>query len=98
MRYTNMPRNGRMMMKRTQKVLDRPLRSLLRKRSLKTHHRHMNQARKMKNSNMASRNEPLSLNMCADSSGQGGAGREIRGGPQLTLFATGVSEAPAGTR
>ena len=44
-------------------VFAMPPRSRLRKRSPKIHHRHMNQAKKMKNSNIASRNDPLSSNI-----------------------------------
>src|SRR3954447_23414205 len=51
-----------MMMKSAHNVFAPPPRSLLRKRSPKTQNRHMNQATKMKNSNSASRKEPLSLN------------------------------------
>ena len=47
----------------TQRVLAAPPRSLLRKMSPKTQNRHMIQAKNRKNSNRASRNEPLSLNM-----------------------------------
>jgi hypothetical protein len=36
---------------------------LLRKMSLITQNKHMNQAKNRKNSNRASRNDPLSLNM-----------------------------------
>ena len=62
-RYTSIPRIGRMMMNSTQTVLATPPMSRLRKMSPKTHQRHMNHAKKMKNSNIASRNEPLSLNI-----------------------------------
>ena len=52
-----------MMTKNTQNVFATPLRSLLRKMSPITQNRHMNQAKNRKNSNRASRNDPLSLNM-----------------------------------
>src|SRR3954454_16926691 len=61
-RYTSIPRIGRMMMNSAHRVFAPPPRSLLRKRSPKTQNRHMNQATKMKNSNSASRNDPLLLN------------------------------------
>ena len=54
-----------MITKMIQKVLPPPPRSLLRKMSPSTQNRHMNQAKKRKNSKSASRNEPLSLNMGA---------------------------------
>src|SRR4051794_32118894 len=47
---------------KAQNVFATPPRSRLRKRSPRIHHRHMNQAKNMKNSNNASRNEPLSSN------------------------------------
>ena len=50
------------MMNNAQSVLASPPRSALRNRSPKIHHRHMNQAKKMKNSNIANRNEPLLSN------------------------------------
>src|SRR6476661_191648 len=63
MRYTKIPSHGMTMTKITQSVLPPPPRSLLRKMSLRTQNRHMNHAKNRKNSNRASRNEPLSLNM-----------------------------------
>src|SRR5690349_24236228 len=63
MRYTRMPSHGMMITKITHIVLAPPPRSLLRKMSPRTQNRHMNQAKNKKNSNKASRNEPLSLNM-----------------------------------
>src|SRR3954453_14937109 len=63
MRYTSMPTNGTMMMNSAQRVLTPPLRSRLRNKSPKIQNRHMNQAKKMKNSSKASRNDPLLLNM-----------------------------------
>src|SRR4051794_32483779 len=50
------------MMNSDHTVFATPPTSLLRKRSPKTHHRHMNQAKKTKNSNIASRNDPLLSN------------------------------------
>src|SRR3954468_4374896 len=50
------------MRNRVHNVLAPPPRSLLRKRSAKTQNRHMNQANQMKNSNVASKNDPLSSN------------------------------------
>src|SRR4051794_40718782 len=58
-----MPSHGRTITKITQSVLPPPPRSLLRKMSPRTQNRHMNHAKNRKNSNRASRNEPLSLNM-----------------------------------
>ena len=51
------------MMNSTQIVLANPPRSRLRNKSPKIHQRHMNHAKKMKNSNSASRNDPLSSNI-----------------------------------
>ena len=47
----------------THRVLPPPPRSLLRKMSPRIQNRHMNQAKNRKNSNSASRNDPLSLNI-----------------------------------
>src|SRR5689334_23509056 len=58
-----MPSHGMTITKITQSVLPPPPRSLLRKMSLRTQNRHMNHAKNRKNSNRASKNEPLSLNM-----------------------------------
>src|SRR4051795_8813165 len=58
-----MPSHGMTITKITQSVLPPPPRSLLRKMSPRTQNRHMNHAKNRKNSNRASRNEPLSLNM-----------------------------------
>src|SRR5436190_20009894 len=58
-----MPNHGRTITKITQIVLPPPPRSLLRKMSPRTQNKHMNHAKNKKNSNMASRNEPLSSNM-----------------------------------
>src|SRR6478672_4181248 len=58
-----MPSHGMTITKITQSVLPPPPRSLLRKMSPRTQNRHMNHAKNKKNSNRASRNEPLSLNM-----------------------------------
>src|SRR5690349_8391035 len=58
-----MPRPGRMMMNRIHSVFAPPPRSRLRNRSPKIQNRHMMYAKKMKNSNIASKNEPLSSNM-----------------------------------
>ena len=52
-----------MMTKNTQHVFATPPRSRLRKMSPITQNRHMNQAKNRKNSNRASRNDPLSSNM-----------------------------------
>src|SRR3954471_6918178 len=60
-----MPSHGRTITKITQSVLPPPPRSLLRKMSPRTQNRHMNHAKNRKNSNKASRNEPLSLNIQA---------------------------------
>src|SRR6476619_2522951 len=62
-RYTRIPSQGTRITNSTQKVLDPPPRSLLRKMSPKIQNKHMNQAKNRKNSNSASRNEPLSLNI-----------------------------------
>ncbi len=67
-------------MNSTHTVLAKPPRSRLRNRSPKIHHRHMNHAKKMKNSNIASKNEPLSLNM-STASGLVDPGGAIRYGP-----------------
>src|SRR4051812_28784958 len=72
MRYTSMPTNGTTMMNSAQRVLAPPLRSRLRNKSPKIQNRHMNQAKKMKNSDKASRNDPLLSNMCAPLSSDGG--------------------------
>src|SRR3954467_4057612 len=72
MRYTRMPRNGTTMTNSTQRVLATPPRSRLRNRSPKIQNKHMNQANQRKNSNRASRNDPLLLNMCAPLSSIGG--------------------------
>src|SRR6476661_3133874 len=58
-----MPNHGMTITKITQSVLLPPPRSLLRKMSPRTQNRHMNHAKNRKNSNKATRNEPLSLNM-----------------------------------
>src|SRR3954452_1295082 len=58
-----MPSHGMMITKITQSVLPPPPRSLLREMAPRTQNRHMNHAKNRKNSNRASRNEPLSLNM-----------------------------------
>ena len=58
-----MPSHGMRITKTTQSVLATPPRSLLRKMSPRIQKRHMNHAKNRKNSNSASRNDPLSLNI-----------------------------------
>src|SRR4051795_11239236 len=70
-----MPSHGRMITNSTHSVFATPPMSLLRKMSPRIHHRHMNQAKKRKNSTSASRNDPLLLNIDSLSL------RSIRAGP-----------------
>src|SRR3954452_1817163 len=58
-----MPSHGMTITKITHSVLAPPPRSLLRKMSPRIQNRHMNQAKNRKNSNKASRNEPLLSNI-----------------------------------
>src|SRR3954449_9054482 len=61
--YVKMLSHGMMITNSTHSVFATPPMSLLRKMSPRIHHRHMNQAKKRKNSNSASRNDPLLLNI-----------------------------------
>src|SRR6476661_1392931 len=67
-----MPSHGMMITKITHSVLAPPPRSLLRKMSPRIQNRHMNQAKNRKNSNKASRNEPLSSNIGTSHGGRSG--------------------------
>src|SRR6478735_3545426 len=72
-----MPSHGMTITKITQRVLAPPPMSLLRKMSPRTQNRHMNHAKNRKNSNRASRNEPLSLNMGRPLEGRNGGSHRL---------------------
>src|SRR4051794_8046454 len=77
-----MPNQGMIMTKITQSVLIPPPMSLLRKISPRIQNRHMNHAKNRKNSNRASRNEPLLSNMRHLSGGRDAGCQRLREHPR----------------